>query len=462
MPTHSMVPRRASHLAPVVALILGCLLTAASFGSSWVHLAYRLPRMHAVIDTTIGLVSLLLAYLVYSRAQVLGRQRDYVLLFALGFSGFVNLFAAITQGISAMPLSRAEVWATIIGRLDVALLFAAAALSPDIRLERAASVRKFLVGLAIAFVSLMVAVGFASTRLPWSGELAISPTSASKPLFVGPSLLLVIQGVIAVAYAIAGWSYSRNRSGRDDLTTWLASSCLLFALASVDYLAFPSIFSDWFYVGDILRLAAVLLLLVGAGREISRYGREAVELEARRRVAHDLHDGLAQELAYIATMARRVERDPSARLARRLADAAQHALDESRLAISTLAGAGNAGEQIEMTAREAAHRCNLDAVVELPAVLDLPAGVVETLTRIVREAVNNAGRHAHASTVTVTLDITDGIVLAVSDDGAGFDVGHPGGGFGLTSMRERTEAIGGVFTLTSAPGRGTKVRVDIT
>ena len=53
-----------SELVPVAALLLAGLLTVFSFASPWVHLAYRLPRMHAIIDTTIGLVSLLLAYLV--------------------------------------------------------------------------------------------------------------------------------------------------------------------------------------------------------------------------------------------------------------------------------------------------------------------------------------------------------------------------------------------------------------
>ncbi|MDP9332284.1 MAG: sensor histidine kinase [Actinomycetota bacterium] len=452
---------RASQLVPITVLVLGSVLTAASFKSSWVHLAYHLPRMHAIIDTTIGLVSLLLAYLVYSRAQALGRQRDYMLVFALGFGGFVNLFAAITQGFVAVPLGRAEVWTTMIGRLDVALLFAAAALTPDIRIQGSDSVPKFVMGLAIAFVSLMAVVAFASTRLPWSDELAVSPRIASKPLFVGPSLLLVAQGLVAVAYTAAGWGFSRRRTEGDDLTTWLASASLLFAMASVDYLAFPSIFSDWIYVGDILRLAAVLLLLVGAAREISRYGRQSVALEERRRVARDLHDGVAQELAYIATMARRIERAPTGRDARRLADAAQHALDESRLVISTLAGAGNASEQIAMTARDAAHRFNIELVLALPSVLQLPADAIEALLRIVREAITNAGRHAHASGVTVSLDLSDGIVLYVRDDGDGFDANHAGAGFGLTSMRERAEAIGGFFTLTTAPGRGTLIRVDV-
>jgi signal transduction histidine kinase len=450
---------RGSQLVPLVVLILGCIVTAVSVKSSWVHLAYRLPRMHAVFDTTVGLISLLLAYLVFERVEVLHRERDYELAFALGFSGLVNLFSAITQGVSSIPLSRGVVWMTTIGRLLVAVMFAVAALTPDSRRQEPDRPVRLAIGMALAFTAIMLAVALLSLSLPWSADLAVSPTDASKPLFVGPTLLLVAQAAIAVFYAIAGWAFSRL-AARDDLMTWVASSCLLFALASVDYLAFPSIFSDWIYVGDFLRLAGVLLLLVGAVREIGRVRRESVVIEERRRVAHDLHDGVAQELALIATMARRLEREPTARDARRLADAAERALDESRLVISALAGAGDATEQLTLTARDAARRFDVDLVLSIPARLDLPPETVEALCRIVREAITNIGRHAHASTARVTVDASDGFVLEVADNGRGFDPTGDGG-FGLTSMKERAESVGGTFSLTTVAEEGTTIRVEL-
>ena len=184
-------------------------------------------------------------------------------------------------------------------------------------------------------------------------------------------------------------------------------------------------------------------------------------MDERRRLAHDLHDGVAQELAYMASVARRLERASQMPDARRLADAAQHALDESRLVISTLVGAGNPSAQLAITARDAAHRFDLELVLDLPDDLALPANAVEALLRIVREAINNAGRHAHASTVRVSLHLGDVIALTIADDGAGFDTTADRSGFGLTSMRERSEALGGVFTLTAAPGDGTTIQVDI-
>jgi signal transduction histidine kinase len=448
---------RGSQLIPVVALILGCVVTAVSIRSSSVHLAYRLPRMHAIFDTTVGLISLLLAYLVFERVEVLQRESDYELAFALGFSGLVNIFSAITQGVSSIPLSRGVVWMTTIARLLVAVMFAVAALTPERRRQHFERPWRWVVGMVLAFAALMLAVALLSSSLPWSADLAVSPTDASKPLFVGPTLLLLAQAAIAVLFAIAGWGFSR-RAARDDLMTWVASSCLLFALASIDYLAFPSIFSDWIYVGDFLRLAGVLLLLVGAVREIGRWRREAIVIEERRRVAHDLHDGVAQELALIATMAHRLEQQPTARDARRLADAAERALDESRLVISALAGAGNASEQLTLTARDAARRFDVDLELSIPAPINLPPDTVEALCRIIREAITNVGRHAEASTVRVTIDVTSGFLLEIADDGRGFDP-RQDGGFGLASMKERAESVGGTFELETAPGSGTTIRV---
>jgi signal transduction histidine kinase len=451
---------RTSQLVPLAALALGVGLTIASYETSWVHLAYHLPRIHAVIDTTIGLVSLLLAHLVYSRVQVLHRYRDVVLAFALGFSGLVNLLAAITQGVASSPLGRAAVWSTMIGRFCVAVLFAVAALTPDLRMERPMAAPRFLFRLGAGFACVIGGVYLVSSRLPWSIALANSPTDATKPLFVGPSLLLVAQALVAVCYSVAAFAFTRHHGERDDLMTWLASSCVLFALASVDYLAFPSIFSDWIYVGDLLRLAGTLLLFVGAVREISRYGREIIATQERRRVAHDLHDGVAQELAFIATLARRVETDPTSSEVRRLADAAQHALDESRLVIAALAGAGDASEQIALTARDAARRFQLAVVVRVPPVLELPSETTEVLLRIVREAVTNAGRHADASTVWISVTADADIVLEVRDDGRGFCASDPSG-FGMSGMRERAESIGGAFSVTSGAGAGTTIRVKL-
>jgi signal transduction histidine kinase len=94
----------------------------------------------------------------------------------------------------------------------------------------------------------------------------------------------------------------------------------------------------------------------------------------------------------------------------------------------------------------------------------LPSETEVTLLRVAQEALANAGRHADASAVALTLAFGDGQVsLDVTDDGVGFDPAAPatgngsGGGFGLTAMRERVAAHRGSLDVESGPGQGTTV-----
>jgi signal transduction histidine kinase len=129
--------------------------------------------------------------------------------------------------------------------------------------------------------------------------------------------------------------------------------------------------------------------------------------------------------------------------------------------ISTLAGAGNPSEQIALIARDAAKRFDLQLALSVPQRLDIPGDQAEALLRITREAITNAGHHARASTVRVAVDVLPTIALTITDDGAGFDVETQTPGFGMTGMRERAEAIGATFTVNSAAGKGTTVRVEM-
>jgi signal transduction histidine kinase len=89
--------------------------------------------------------------------------------------------------------------------------------------------------------------------------------------------------------------------------------------------------------------------------------------------------------------------------------------------------------------------------------------VEQELYRVAQEALNNVLKHAHASRATVRLETcADRAVLEVTDDGVGFEAGLRGGdGYGLPGMRERAERLGGTLTVESAPGAGTRVRVEV-
>ena len=99
------------------------------------------------------------------------------------------------------------------------------------------------------------------------------------------------------------------------------------------------------------------------------------------------------------------------------------------------------------------------------AVPRLPADVEISLFRIAQEALNNATRHADAARITVGLyPEADEVTLIVADDGRGFDptLRRPGSpSLGLTTMRERAEAINASFTIETSPGKGTRVQVTV-
>jgi signal transduction histidine kinase len=90
------------------------------------------------------------------------------------------------------------------------------------------------------------------------------------------------------------------------------------------------------------------------------------------------------------------------------------------------------------------------------------------LLRATQEALTNVGKHAHASTVTITLSyMGDEIALDVQDDGCGFDLAalpaspQPAGGFGLQALRARVEQAGGTLSVESAPGEGVTIAVAL-
>jgi signal transduction histidine kinase len=90
--------------------------------------------------------------------------------------------------------------------------------------------------------------------------------------------------------------------------------------------------------------------------------------------------------------------------------------------------------------------------------------VEEDLYRIAQEALNNILKHAMATVVTVQITAnSERIELEVTDNGRGFepDTVSDGGGMGLISMQERTEKLGGSLQISSRPGEGTSVKLQL-
>jgi signal transduction histidine kinase len=91
----------------------------------------------------------------------------------------------------------------------------------------------------------------------------------------------------------------------------------------------------------------------------------------------------------------------------------------------------------------------------------MPARTQVVLLRATQEALTNVGRHAAANRVRVRLGYHDGgVSLDICDDGRGFDASAPPG-FGLDGMRRRVRQVGGALRLTSAPGTGTAITIEV-
>ena len=174
-------------------------------------------------------------------------------------------------------------------------------------------------------------------------------------------------------------------------------------------------------------------------------------------MARELHDGVAQELAYIRTQSRRLAGGE------KLVEAADRALEESRAAISALTRASDEplAQTIEAAAISLGLRHGLTVFCDLSADVEADDATRYALLRILREAIANAANHGDARSVRV--ELRAGPRLSVTDDGRGFD---PSGTFrpdslGLASMRERAEGLGGEFALRSRPDTGTRVEVAL-
>lgn len=228
---------------------------------------------------------------------------------------------------------------------------------------------------------------------------------------------------------------------------------------------------------------AELRLLEGIGEQVAlalenaRLHERVLDiavLEERERIGRELHDGLGQVLGYINTQALAIRKlldsgriDDAEREVAAIEAAARELSREAREAILGLRESlvPEGGLLPALRAYLERYREMTGVTVELDAdgaatALRLPASVEVQLLRIVQGALSNVRKHAGTATARVSLtEAANGIRLQVSDDGRGFDPDRPARRgwprFGLQTMRERAQAIGGEFQVVSHPGRGT-------
>ena len=235
---------------------------------------------------------------------------------------------------------------------------------------------------------------------------------------------------------------------------------------------------------DVRLLTTIGSLLAGAVHQARTHRRLAARERAherfteqviaaqeteRRRLAGDIHDGITQRLVSLrfhldAATDPEFATEQLAK-ARELADLT---LDEARAAVNGLRppvlddlGLADSLASLARTTAELAVDTDIDEC-------RLPEHAEIAVYRIAQEALQNVVKHAGTGAANLTLRRTDrAVLLRVHDDGLGFDRDNtsfgddPSGGYGMTSMAERAELIGGRLEVVSAPGKGTTVTVTV-
>lgn len=451
--TASVAPESLTVFAMALGLVV--LAVAATLDPPG-RLAEQNPSVHVALDVAEAMIALLIAYLMVARVRDRGSGSDVLSLYALTTLGLNKLVLLGIPTVAAGTRGELQFWAAPVGRMVGSAALALAALGQPRAFSASASKAKLATVAAAATVG-VIAIAAQLTQ----GEASADAESG---------LEMWLNGATAGAYGLAALGFGeRAARQRDEMLAWFGAGCALGAIARIGYVLFTPLQPDDVYVQDLVRFGFYVLLLVGAQREIALYWRsrtEAAALEERRRVARDLHDGLAQELVFISGQIKRLRRTDKAPELEQLSSAADRAVSEARRAISALTypGVQSVTSALEELAEEFGTRYAVAVDLRLDPSLILPPTEREEVLRIVREAMNNAIRHGDPKVITLRTwkEDEDGLMIEVMDDGSGFDPASEqarAGGFGLISMRERAEGAGGRLDIDSSPGSGTTVKV---
>jgi signal transduction histidine kinase len=419
----------------------------------------------AAVETLIATSALVSAGLLLVSFRQSRRRSDLLLLTALAAVGLTDFaFSALPALIDSPNFSLGSAPQVACGAL-AAVAFLAAAFTP----------RDAITGSGLAPLRIAGAVAAATIALAMLvGLIAGEPSVASTARGTGIEAaaghpVLLADALLPSAILFAAGAVFFARPERDHRALGVAS--FLLAGARLQYLALPAMGPDWLTARDGLRLGAYALLLAAA---LGRYAQTRRAIAAasltieRERIARDLHDGMAQDLAYIALQGQRLSSGLGPE--HPLTVAAQRAVAASRGVIVDLSAsdADSTDAALRQVADELGARFGIEIELRIAADGDLvhtdeltPARRDEVV-RIAREAIVNAARHGDADHVALMLERTARQWrLRIRDDGLGLADDTPRrGGYGLRTMRARAAALGGRLLMHSSPAGGTEIEVE--
>jgi signal transduction histidine kinase len=288
--------------------------------------------------------------------------------------------------------------------------------------------------------------------------LAIADSSGSASSFrrLKEGSLLRLRGICAVDPAYTG-----------NLTSF---AVLLPSFTDVDVIEGP----PWWSAGHIIALVIGSLIFALAALSaytlIERWRLQAV-LEERGRLAHEMHDTLAQSFAGLGFQLEAIHDEageeshilPQLNVARNMV---RNSHEEARRSIAALRPDHLESVGLLHALEDSARRMiNGSSSIAVKTAMtgserNLPLRVSDTLFRIGHEAIANAVLHAHPTTLTLSLLYQKtALELIVEDDGCGFLVSSESAGFGIRGMGKRADSVSARFCIQSTPGSGTSVHV---
>ena len=225
--------------------------------------------------------------------------------------------------------------------------------------------------------------------------------------------------------------------------------------------------------GKLQKQVTSLQNLANQKAELAEKARGAAIIEERQRLARDLHDAVSQQLfalnmmssASIKIMDRDIETAKSQMID--VADLASKAQVEMRALLLHLRPIQLSEDSlctgISKLVDELEKKSGVNFQLTFDEIPELPRGIEENLFRIVQESLGNALRHANASEIRITIKLKQNqLLLHIKDNGSGFEVSNQKkGAYGLGSIQERCDEIGGQFRIASRPSEGTLVEVRV-
>jgi signal transduction histidine kinase len=225
-----------------------------------------------------------------------------------------------------------------------------------------------------------------------------------------------------------------------------------------------------FYLAIIFGVLALAFLLHAIRSRVERWRLQAVMAE-RERLAHEIHDTLAQSFAGIGFQLQAIQKSipaalPQLRQQVSLAtDLVRHSHKEARRSIEPLHAEPEEAIELLAELEQTAHQMVEGGLVKVTAITtgdqqDIPARTATELLRIGQEAIANTVRHANASGLDISLHYEgETVALTIEDNGVGFVKSGDLLGFGLRGMRKRAAAISAGLEIESYPGQGTRIKV---